>query len=466
MCSGKSPVYAALDQFFHAYLVERDLEKTLSLVTEDLYSLGTGAEELAVGRDAFEALLRAEFAMLPGPIHYKIREYREKERAPGIWDCICQVTTTLALAGAQAVEYETRLTGSFQKQEGKYLASVLHMSEASHNQGHNEFFPLRYVSPIAQRLYEPTQHELISLLGQTVPGGIIGAYLEEGFPFYAVNDTLLEMLGYEYEEFWSDTSGLVRNAIHPDDQNRVDEAVNQALCGNQQYELEYRMRKKDGSYLWVYDMGRNLTTPEGRPVTICLVMDTTERIRKQEHLRREARLDPLTGLYNRRGGQEWIEKALAAGGSWMFFLLDIDFFKQVNDLYGHHEGDHLLRFLARSLQSSFRDTDILVRLGGDEFGVFLAACEEDLEVIRRKLEEVGLQYQAEVQAHYPLSASTLSFGGIYGKGSASFSLLYREADRVLYSSKQAGRGRYQIQTLDREAIGLSGRTCLPDTEER
>ena len=66
MCNGKRSAYEALDQFFHAYLVERDLEKTLSLLTEDLYSLGTGAEEVAVSQAEFAALLREQFSALPG----------------------------------------------------------------------------------------------------------------------------------------------------------------------------------------------------------------------------------------------------------------------------------------------------------------------------------------------------------------------------------------------------------------
>lgn len=465
MGSEKSPVYRALDHFFYTYLVERDLEKTLSLLTEDLYSLGTGAEEVAASREEFEELLRAELAALPGPIHYQISRYHEKQRGPGIWECLCHVTTTLAVNECQSVEYETRLTASFQEREGRYLASALHMSEASANQAPNEFFPLRFASRSTLELETQSRHGLVSLVGDLLPGGVVGAYLEKGFPFYAVNDTLLDMLGYTYEEFLAETNGMFCNAVHTEDHPLLNGLFSQGIFCGDRYELEYRLRKKDGDYLWVYDTGKKIATPEGKDATICLVMDMTERVQKQERLLKEARIDPLTGIYNRRGGEEQIEKALKEACSWMFLLLDIDFFKQVNDLYGHHEGDKLLCSLAKRLKSSFRSTDILIRLGGDEFGVFLQPC-IDPEPIRKKLEEIGRQYQEEVQAKYPKSGSTLSFGGIYGSGSPSFTWLYEEADRLLYGSKQSGRGYYRIRHLHRGEVCLWGRTCLAALGER
>ena len=460
MCEVNSPVYEALDHFFHTYLVERDLEKTLSLLTEDVYSLGTGAEEIASNREEFAALLRAEFSALPGPIYYRIQEYQEKEWAPGIWACLCRMTTTLAVEGGRVVEYDTRLTAHFREQDGRYLAAVLHMSEASANQAPNEFFPLRFANQLGLELEDVSKHGLIDLLDDLIPGGIIGAYMEEGFPFYAVNDTFLNMLGYTYEEFVMETGGMVYNAIHVEDRTILDGLFSGSAFSGDSYELEYRLKKKSGEYLWVYDMGKKISTPEGKSATICLIMDMTERIRKQERLLKEARLDSLTGIFNRRGGEEQIERALQEGGGpWAFLLLDIDFFKNVNDFYGHQEGDRLLNSLARKLKSSFRSTDILMRLGGDEFGVFLYAC-SDLKPIQRKLEELGQWYQAQVRARYPQSGSTLSFGGVYGQGSVSFPSLYKKADQLLYESKQRGKASYHICAQDEFDPCLYGRTII------
>ena len=68
-------MYSVLEHFFHTYLTERDVEKTLALVTDDIYSLGTGEEEVAVNKEQFEKLLRQEIRILPGPIAYKILAY-------------------------------------------------------------------------------------------------------------------------------------------------------------------------------------------------------------------------------------------------------------------------------------------------------------------------------------------------------------------------------------------------------
>ncbi len=78
-----------------------------------------------------------------------------------------------------------------------------------------------------------------------------------GFPLYYVNERMLAYLGYTYEEFVADTKGLVMNGIHPDDLERV-EQIAQPGDGSRtsEYEVKYRMKKKDGSYIWVSDVGK------------------------------------------------------------------------------------------------------------------------------------------------------------------------------------------------------------------
>ena len=90
----KPELYPVLDEFFRSYLVERDIEKTLAFVTEDVYSIGTGENEVAVGREQLEGLLRMEIEAMPEPIAYQILEYREKPEGEDAGTCFCQVRTT------------------------------------------------------------------------------------------------------------------------------------------------------------------------------------------------------------------------------------------------------------------------------------------------------------------------------------------------------------------------------------
>ena len=218
-------IYPALVRFFDAYLARRDIPETLSLVTEDIYSLGTGESEVALNRKQFEMLLRQEMKAIPEPIRYRIEDYSQKQTGDHTWECFCRMETTVGLGQSKHVCYRTRLTAVFREEEGKILASALHMSEASRYQETEEFFPLRFASERAKGWSGSAQQELLEILCQIMPGGIVGGYLEEGFPLYVINDAMLQMTGYTYEEFVEATGGLVINSIYEEDAERVSDLV-------------------------------------------------------------------------------------------------------------------------------------------------------------------------------------------------------------------------------------------------
>ena len=85
----EDPVYTALNRFFHSYFLERDPEKTLRLLSDQIYSIGTGEEEVATDKAAFRRLLYAELEALSNPIAYQVTHYHQKECTPGCWDCFC-----------------------------------------------------------------------------------------------------------------------------------------------------------------------------------------------------------------------------------------------------------------------------------------------------------------------------------------------------------------------------------------
>ena len=86
-----------------------------------------------------------------------------------------------------------------------------------------------------------------------------------------------------------------------------------------------------------------ITTQDGRRAVISLIVDISENVRIKNNLFVESVTDPLTGLYNRRGGEVMVTQKLGSGKPYIFLMLDIDRFKEVNDFYGHHEGDNVLR---------------------------------------------------------------------------------------------------------------------------
>ncbi|WP_418666940.1 PAS domain-containing protein [Allofournierella sp.] len=126
------------------------------------------------------------------------------------------------------------------------------------------------------------------ILSKSIPGGMMGGYLEPGFPLYFVNDFMLSYLGYSYDEFVAAIGGKVINCMHPADRERVDRQVEEAFSRGAVYEVQYRMQKKDGSYIWVNDVGKKGLAEDGRGVCISVIRDISAERENRERLERQA----------------------------------------------------------------------------------------------------------------------------------------------------------------------------------
>lgn len=159
-----------------------------------------------------------------------------------------------------------------------------------------------------------------------------------------------------------------------------------------------------------------------------------------EHLSILAATDPLTGLFNRRGFDEACQRLGPALAGAVVVLLDLDRFKQVNDLHGHAAGDAVLRQVARLLASGLRDGDLIARHGGEEFVLLLRGLQgADVATVLSRMRELLAAHDWSTLV--PEGAVTVSGGAVrVGVAEALADALAR-ADRLLYSAKQAGRDR-------------------------
>ena len=123
------------------------------------------------------------------------------------------------------------------------------------------------------------------ILNDSLAGGMIGGYLETGFPFYFINRRMLSYLGYDREdEFISDIQGMLPNSIHPGDREKAVADAKFQLDGGDEYTLEYRMRKKDGSYIWVHDVAHKVVTEDDRDAIISVCIDVTAQKKAQNEI--------------------------------------------------------------------------------------------------------------------------------------------------------------------------------------
>ena len=237
-------------------------------------------------------------------------------------------------------------------------------------------------------------------------------------------DEIPDSLGYE---FFTDL-------LFPGDYEPVMEQMRRHLRGiDPVYEVQYRIRHKNGHYRWYYDRGRITKRDEqGKPLQLVgIVFDITEQKEMEEQLKQMVDHDALTGMLSRRALFAHLEQS--ASPFWVL-MLDIDHFKQVNDTYGHTAGDTVLVEVAQRIRQTSGNEDYCGRYGGEEFLVILSnrSAEDALKAanqIRRAI--------ADRPCNGTISI-TIS-GGLAEAGDMSIDDLLTLADQRLYQAKQQGR---------------------------
>jgi len=257
----------------------------------------------------------------------------------------------------------------------------------------------------------------------------------------------LAMLGYRPDEV-SLTVDWWHERLHPADVAAMDEAIELALSGgHDQFRGEYRMRHRDGHWVWIEDYGRICEHDEdGRArLTVGVHIDISERKRAERKLTYRANHDRLTRLPNRHSFWCALKRVHAqaqrSGRVYCIAMMDLDLFKAVNDRYGHLAGDQVLQGCAAILRESVREADWVARWGGEEFIVLMP--ETTLAQARQSMERLrGLVAASVLPAGEQPIKITLSIG-IAEQGTSDIlpDTVISRADDGLYQAKRLGRNR-------------------------
>jgi diguanylate cyclase (GGDEF)-like protein len=248
--------------------------------------------------------------------------------------------------------------------------------------------------------------------------------------------------------------------MHPEDRDLV---VNFCMAQSKagvDHEADYRALTKNGGYVWIRDVVHVVRNASGDTDSLVgFMFDISERkkaeeelITLQKELENFSFKDGLTGIANRRKFDmaldlEWAS-ARRSRQPLSLILLDVDFFKQYNDHYGHTHGDECLKKLAQSLcQAATRPRDIAARFGGEEFVLLLPETDENAarqvaERCHRMIEKLNLPHETSLAAKFV----TVSMG--VGTTNSFFEMesthLIDAVDRLMYSAKQSGRNRMEL----------------------
>lgn len=217
------------------------------------------------------------------------------------------------------------------------------------------------------------------------------------------------------------------------------------LCehGVRQHTMEYLRRMPNGENLWVRVDIHFIVDPEtGHLCAIWLLRNIDSEVQSALDLRQAAERDELTGLLNRACTMKQIQQIMADQPDAMhaLFALDLDCFKALNDTMGHQAGDAFLAAFAKALKGCFRDSDVVGRVGGDEFFVLMKNAPNDM-IVAEKAETV-MRISRLLCDTYPVEGLSVSIGiSLFPADGEDISSLYAKADEALYRAKRSGKNR-------------------------
>ncbi|RVU84826.1 EAL domain-containing protein [Leucothrix sargassi] len=246
--------------------------------------------------------------------------------------------------------------------------------------------------------------------------------------------------------------------LHPKDFPASARAMRDHLKGKTEYySIEHRVLHKDGH--WVWSLSRGMVISRNEDGFATRVVGTQTDISRQKEAEaliwRQANIDLLTGLPNRRLFQAELKKSIqkydkskGALGPLILMLLDLDNFKTINDTHGHQFGDSLLKEAARRLNRCVLNKGIAARLGGDEFTIVLENLRDKTaltNIANNVLEELAKPFVIGIETFH-VSASI----GItrYPEDASDIDTLIMNADQAMYASKESGRNRYHFFSQD------------------
>ncbi|MEN8162994.1 MAG: EAL domain-containing protein [Acidobacteriota bacterium] len=258
------------------------------------------------------------------------------------------------------------------------------------------------------------------------------------------------ILGFSAEEA-TETPNRWLDRVHPDDLKFLHARLDAHIEGARgTFECEHRLVNGFGDPHWILARGRAVRDLEGRVTSIAgFLMDTTDRRRQEEQAIHRSLHDELTGLANRGLFIDRVERALSipdrdGGGDLSVLFIDLDHFKQVNDLYGHGAGDRVLIEVGRRLESVLRPGDTVARLGGDEFGILLDNVQGvDLAIhIAERILNL-LSQPVAVGRNEMVVYASIGIATSENRYEDAASII-DDADLAMYRAKSLGRSRYQV----------------------
>lgn len=283
---------------------------------------------------------------------------------------------------------------------------------------------------------------------QTIPAGMIRVDARDYSTVLWHNGIFLEMIGYTEEQFETELHNQC-TYMDENDLKRAQLLVQDLKQSGENVVLEARITTREGKKrIWTitlcYISGKD--SWDGIPSFYSMGLDITEERQEIETLQHKAEKDALTNIYNRSETENQIKDYIINEPNSLgaLFMIDTDNFKIINDTRGHIAGDLVLCELASGMQNLMRESDVVGRIGGDEFTIFMKNI-VNIKDVERKANELVEMFRHLFDKSQENIHVTCSLGvAVYPKDGHTFKELYANADRALYQAKLKGKNTYVI----------------------
>ncbi len=284
----------------------------------------------------------------------------------------------------------------------------------------------------------------LTVLMDNLPGMAYRCLYDQHWTMLFVSGGCKHLTGYEPEELINNKVVAFADLMNHDDAELVADEVADAVRQGKAFSVEYTLTRKDGQQICVWERGCMVEAADGRALLEGIMLDISDRKALETELEQLATTDPLTGLLNRREFgrilEEELERSERYHRSMALLWIDFDYFKEVNDTWGHAAGDKVLSSVTRLLEESVRSVDSVARFGGEELVIVLpemtvAEAIETAERLRHRVrrEPIRLDSGHDVPV-------TISLGvAVYPQHGHTAAELCASADRAMYRAKGQGR---------------------------
>ena len=261
------------------------------------------------------------------------------------------------------------------------------------------------------------------------------------------SDTWERIFGYQpiTHDLGKSVSDLASH-LHPDDVPLLAQHISLLESGISYQATDARVARADGKYLWCRFRATAIRNREGKICKLVgIIINIDDEKRQTSALKHQAERDSLTKLLNKQTAHEKVVQYLngaSESANCVLMIIDVDNFKHVNDQYGHMVGDSVLTKCAREIKRLFRPTDVVARIGGDEFLVLMKDT-ADRELVRNRCSQLISAFRSILRPYLQADTLSCSIGASFApEHGTSYYDLFIAADRALYHAKGLGKNQF------------------------